>query len=73
MEQVRERVGPWIDGRTDSAVTLLVVTHAAVMRAAIAHVLSLPLRATLQIDIAPLATMTLSHHRQWRLQELRRA
>ncbi len=73
MEALVARVGSWMDCRTDGSKTVLAVCHAAVMRAALSHALSMPLAGVLRIDIAPLASMHLSHQGQWRLQELRRA
>jgi broad specificity phosphatase PhoE len=67
------RVGAWLDRQADSDLVIVAVSHAAVMRAAIAHCLALPAASTLRIDIAPLAVLQFSFHRQWRLQELRRA
>ncbi|GGP00393.1 histidine phosphatase family protein [Stakelama pacifica] len=71
MAAVQARVGAWIDGLGEGRV--LAITHAAVVRAAIAHTLGLPLAATMDIDVAPLSMTVLSHHGRWRLQELRRA
>jgi broad specificity phosphatase PhoE len=71
MAALISRVGAWLDAQAGSDRTILVIGHAAVMRAAIAHCLALPVAATMRIDIAPLASLRLSFHRQWRLQELR--
>ena len=70
MEAVRIRVGAWLDGCVNGPTPLLAVTHATVLRAAIAHVLAVPVAATLAIDVAPLALLTLSHNGRWRLREL---
>lgn len=72
MAQVASRVGSWMDERTGGERRVLAVTHAAVIRAMIAHALAMPVDAALGIDIAPLSTTTLSFHERWRLQELRR-
>jgi broad specificity phosphatase PhoE len=66
------RVGAWIDRGTAASEDIIAVCHAAVMRAAMSYALDMPLAAAMRIDIAPLTTMTLSHHGRWRLQELRR-
>ncbi|WP_454759526.1 histidine phosphatase family protein [Caulobacter segnis] len=64
------RVGAWIDAQAASDERILAVTHQPVMRAALAHVLDIPPAAAFRIDIAPLALLTLSFNRQWRLQSL---
>ncbi len=71
MAMVLGRVGPWLEGLGKGS--LLAITHAAVVRAAIAHALDVPVAATLGIDVAPLSATLLSRHERWRLQELRRA
>ena len=68
MAAVAARVGPWLaglDGR------VLAITHAAVIRAAIAVALDVPVAATLAIDVAPLTSVVLSRQGRWRLQALR--
>lgn len=69
MAAVRTRVGPWLDALGEGR--MLAISHAAVLRAAIAHALDVPVAATMAIDIAPLSVVVLSRHRRWRLQELR--
>ncbi|CAN5454027.1 histidine phosphatase family protein [soil metagenome] len=71
MAQVVDRVGAWLDRQADADDMVIGVTHAAVIRASLAHALRMPLRATFQIDIAPLSVTILSFNRIWRLQELR--
>jgi broad specificity phosphatase PhoE len=66
------RVASWMDRQAEDAPTMLAICHAAVMRAAVSHALAMPLGAAMRIDIAPLTAMILSHHGQWRLQEIRR-
>lgn len=68
MTAVRERVGGWLDELGEGRV--LAVTHAAVIRAALAHALMLPDASVLAIDVAPLTRVTLSRHGRWRLQAL---
>lgn len=70
MAAVRARVGPWLDGLGEGR--MLAISHAAVLRAAIAHALDVPVAATLAIDVAPLSMVVLSRHGRWRVQELRR-
>ncbi len=52
--QVLQRVGAWLDALPDPA-EIVAVTHAAVLRAAIAHALGAAPDAMLRLDIAPLA------------------
>ena len=73
MRELVSRVGAWVDRHADDDRRLLVISHAAVMRAAIAHCLSAPIAAIMRIDVAPLTALALSFHGEWRLQELRRA
>lgn len=72
LHMVAARLGGWMEGCLDAHGSILAVSHAAVLRAAIAHALCVPVAATLQIDIAPLMLLDLSHHGRWRVQELRR-
>ncbi|WP_414440316.1 histidine phosphatase family protein [Burkholderia sp. 22PA0106] len=55
---VLQRVGAWLDGLPATA-NLVAVTHAAVLRAAIAHALGTPPDAMLRLDIAPLTRIEL--------------
>lgn len=67
---VRARVGAWMNDL--SAGRVLAVTHAAVLRAAIAHALDVQDAATIGIDVAPLTRVVLSRQirGRWRLQAL---
>ena len=67
------RVAPWLDRLRGGGGAVVAVTHPAVVRAALACALDLPVVATLAIDVAPLSVTRLSFHDRWRLQELRRA
>jgi len=59
------RVGWWMEELSETAV---VVTHASVVRAAVAHALSAPVEASLRIEVGPLTKTELVWHRgQWRL------
>jgi broad specificity phosphatase PhoE len=69
-DAVRARVGAWLDTLAAPAVTapdlaagrtVIAVTHAAVMRAAIVHALGSPSACFAQIEIAPLTTVELRH------------
>ena len=71
MADVADRLADWLDGLVDQDRHILAITHAAVIRAAIAHTLGVPIGAALRIDIAPLSLTTLSFTRCWRLQEIR--
>lgn len=70
MSAVEQRVGRWIDGLAPENTRICAITHATVIRAALAHALHLPLRSTLAIDLAPLSCAVLSYNRTWRLQSL---
>lgn len=71
MAAVLRRVTAWMATLHDGAT--LAITHPAVIRAAIAHALDVPVSAAMAIDVAPLSLTYLSRHTRWRLQELRRA
>ncbi|MET0271187.1 MAG: histidine phosphatase family protein [Sphingomonas sp.] len=64
------RVTPWLDAASERNGRLLAITHPMVVRAALSAALSLPLAATMRIDLAPLGGVTLSFHRGWRWQAL---
>ncbi len=68
--QVVARVSAWMDGQAQGDARVLAVTHANVMRAALAHVLDIPPAAAFRIDVAPLSRLTLSFNRVWRFQGL---
>lgn len=68
MAQVQQRIGPWIDHVAGLAGTWCAITHPMVVRAALAHILDVPSRAMLAIDLAPLSRTRLSFNRGWRLQ-----
>jgi broad specificity phosphatase PhoE len=64
------RVGEWIEGWRDADARILAITHPAVIRAAVAHVLQCPPSSCLRIDVAPLSRAAISFNGVWRLQEL---
>lgn len=70
LEDVRRRVGGWMDDQTRTDGAVMGVTSATVIRAAIAYALDIPTAATLRIDIAPLSAAEFSFNRVWRLQRL---
>ncbi|MGC4110295.1 MAG: histidine phosphatase family protein [Nocardioides sp.] len=70
MRGVEDRVGAWLDAVSREDAPICAITHATVIRAALAHALRMPLRTTLAIDIAPLSHTLLSFHNTWRLQAL---
>ena len=70
MPAVEARVGVWLDAAASQDRPMCAISHAAVIRAALAHALHLPLRTTLAIDIAPLSRVHLSFNRTWRLQAI---
>jgi broad specificity phosphatase PhoE len=71
MAQVAARVAGWLADQARSDARIVAITHASVIRAAIALVLDVPVGAGFNIDIAPLSATSLSFNRRWRLQELR--
>ena len=70
MDAVAARVEPWLRSLEQIDSPIVAVTHATVIRAAIAVALSIPVAMTLRIDIAPLSKTVLSFNRVWRLQAL---
>lgn len=68
--ELKDRVGQWMDGlihAPEGSSRLLAVTHASVIRAAIGHALDCPSHVTGRMDIEPLALVTLTYHRQWKV------
>jgi broad specificity phosphatase PhoE len=53
------RVGAWLDGLDGALETVVAVTHAAIVRAAVIHALRAPPASFLHIEIAPLAVVEL--------------
>ncbi len=73
MGELVARIAAWMDAHADSDRNILVISHAAAMRAAIAHAISAPVASVMQVDIAPLGMLDLSFNDRWRLRELGRA
>ena len=62
------RVGAWLETHRGERGRLVVVTHAAVVRAAAVAVLGAPPQAFWRIDVAPLAALAFgSDGRRWTL------
>jgi broad specificity phosphatase PhoE len=60
------RVGAWLEGLPGERI--IAVTHAAVVRAAVVHVLRAPASAFWSVDAEPLALVSLTGHEgRWRL------
>jgi broad specificity phosphatase PhoE len=69
--QVIERVSAWIAERSRSNGHTVAVTHAAVIRAAIVHVILAPLPSFWRIDVLPLSRTDLrTNGRRWVLRSL---
>jgi broad specificity phosphatase PhoE len=65
-DAVVARVGAWLDklaANHPADLAVVAITHAAVLRAALIHVLRAPAAAFTQIEIAPLASIELRHSR----------
>ena len=63
-----ERVGSWIDRRLGVSGHTIAITHAAVIRAALLHVLQAPLSTFWKIDVEPLSIVQMSGDgRRWTL------
>lgn len=67
---VQARVGGWVDAVSGQDGATCAISHAMVIRAALIHALGLPADVAMRIDIAPLAQVHFSFHRQWRLQAI---
>ncbi|MET0237587.1 MAG: histidine phosphatase family protein [Kibdelosporangium sp.] len=64
------RVGTWLDGLRGLGERVAAVTHPAVIRAAVVHVLSAPAQSFWRIDVVPLSYTQLSHRgSHWTLRE----
>jgi broad specificity phosphatase PhoE len=64
------RVGGWLEDKVRSGGQILAITHVAVVRAAIVHVLGAPPRSFAHLDIGPLTLTRLTCHAgHWRLRD----
>lgn len=70
LQQVVARADAWLRRHEGEGQPLFAVTHPMVVRAMLAAALDSPPAVVLRIDIAPLATVNLSHNRIWRLQAI---
>lgn len=69
--QVLERVGAWIHERSRDPGHTVAITHAAVIRAAIVHVIQAQLPSFWRIDVLPLSRTELrTNGRRWVLRSL---
>jgi broad specificity phosphatase PhoE len=65
------RIGAWLDEQAASDGSVLAITHAGVVKAAIVHALDAPLHAFWQIDAAPLFVTELhAHDGRWTVRRL---
>ena len=72
IESLIGRVRDWIASRPATGGTVIAVTHAAVLRAAVVAILDAPASAFWRIDVQPLSMVTFtSDGRRWALRELR--
>ncbi|MEV6600739.1 histidine phosphatase family protein [Actinoplanes sp. NPDC051346] len=66
LARVRERIGAWLDAMADQRV--VAVAHPIIVRAAIAHALTLPDDAVWSLDVAPLSVTRLTYRgNRWHL------
>ncbi|NPD68726.1 histidine phosphatase family protein [Lichenicola cladoniae] len=68
LEDVSARCAAWLSQQADGSGQWLVVTHASVIRLTMMRVLGAPLSAYWHVDAPPLAGVSLSFNRTWRLQ-----
>jgi broad specificity phosphatase PhoE len=62
------RMAGWLDRHASDATRLLAVSHPAVIRAAVVHILEAPAASFWRIDVAPLGLVRMSHDgRRWTL------
>jgi broad specificity phosphatase PhoE len=65
---VMQRVAAWLDGQNGLSGQTIVVTHAAIIRAAIVHALEASPKSFWRIDIAPLSLTCISNNNgRWNL------
>jgi broad specificity phosphatase PhoE len=60
LSDVRRRIAGWLDELTPLRGRMIAVTHGAVMRAALLHILDAPSTSFWRIDFEPLSTLALS-------------
>ena len=68
IQSLMRRVAAWLDGQIGLSGQAIVVTHAAIIRAAIIHAIEATPKSFWRIDIAPLSATCLSgHDGRWNL------
>ncbi|WP_338477043.1 histidine phosphatase family protein [Pseudomonas khavaziana] len=67
VEQVCARVGQWIKSLESHSGHVVAVTHPFVIRAAMLHVMQLPISMFYLIDVEPLSSVELRFNGRWRL------
>jgi broad specificity phosphatase PhoE len=68
------RVATWLDGEQTHHRRLIVVTHAAIIRAAVIHAIDATLQSFWRIDVAPLSCTQLSAaDNRWNLRSIERS
>jgi broad specificity phosphatase PhoE len=66
-----ERVGGWLDAQADEDGSLVAITHAGVVRAAVVRALRAPLDAFWRLDVAPLSVTEMhAHDGRWTVTRL---
>ncbi len=60
--EVIDRTAAWLTGRADHGGRVIAITHAAVIRAAVLHVLDAPATSFWRIDVPPLSRVCLTGH-----------
>jgi broad specificity phosphatase PhoE len=61
------RVSAWLDAQKATPGTVVAITHASVIRAAMVCALDAEPRSFWHINVAPLSLVRLSHHGRWTL------
>ncbi|CAM3718746.1 histidine phosphatase family protein [Kibdelosporangium persicum] len=70
VRDVLDRVGEWLKGLRGTGERVAAVTHPAVVRAAVVHVLNAPAQSFWRIDVTPLSVTRLSNSGpNWTLRE----
>jgi broad specificity phosphatase PhoE len=73
LRQVLDRVATWLEAESRQPRKTIVITHAAVIRAAIIHAIGAPPRSFWRIDVAPLSRTTLTvREGRWTLRSIER-
>lgn len=72
LDDFSARVAGWLDGESEQAAGCAVaITHAGVIKAAVAHALGAPVNAVWRIDVAPLSVTELhAHDQRWTIERV---